>query len=53
MDTDLQKFVEAELTKRITDVNKDPQRTAMDQMHMIVSDPRTGDILAIARYEGK
>lgn len=48
LDTDLQKFVEAELTKRITDVNKDPQRTAMDQMHMIVSDPRTGDILAIA-----
>ncbi|QIK70159.1 penicillin-binding protein 2 [Erysipelothrix sp. HDW6C] len=48
IDTDLQKYVEEALQAKLEEVRRDPRRQMAEQMHMVVSDPNTGDVLAIA-----
>lgn len=48
IDADLQNFVEKTLENTIEKHHTEPRRKPMKAMHMVVSDPNTGDILAIA-----
>ncbi|HEY4536959.1 MAG TPA: penicillin-binding transpeptidase domain-containing protein, partial [Erysipelothrix sp.] len=48
IDLDLQKKVESVLENTIESAQSEPRRAPFKQMHMVVSDPNTGDILALA-----
>lgn len=48
IDLDLQEYVENAITNALTGAEGVEIRETLNQMHMVVSDPQTGDILAIA-----
>lgn len=47
IDLDLQKYVEEAVQAAIEEVRRNPDRQMFNQMHMVVSNPQNGDILAI------
>lgn len=47
IDLDLQKYVEETVQAAIEEVRANPSRQMFDQMHMVVSNPQNGDILAV------
>ena len=48
LDLDLQKYIENALQEAIEKVRQDPNRQMFKEMHMVISNPQNGDILAIA-----
>lgn len=47
IDLDLQKYVEEAVQAAIEEVRQNPSRQMFEQMHMVVSNPQNGDILAV------
>lgn len=48
IDTELQSFLEEELVRQLESIKNVPIRKYSNEMHAVVTDPRTGDVLAIA-----
>ncbi len=53
IDVELQKLVEETLISHIEKVRQNPKRYMSKEAHMVISDPNTGDILAIAAMKRK
>ena len=48
LDLELQEFIEKTLEETMESVKSDPRREPFKEMHMVVTDPNTGDILGLA-----